>query len=465
MTNAPLHETLRGLPSVNRLLDRVEVRNAISRYGRVTVVETVRRALDRVREELSGAPERPAPSPAALAQTILGDLARQEQPTLRRVINATGIVLHTGLGRAPLAAEALQAIQSVGGYCNLETDLDSGRRSYRVDNVRSLLCEVTGAEAATVVNNNAAATLLVLRALAAHREVIVSRGQLVEIGGSFRLPEVMAVSGALLREVGTTNRTHLRDYEQALSENTAVLLRVHTSNYRIVGFTHQVPLTELVALGRRAGVRVVDDLGSGALFDVSPVTGAPEPVVSESLAAGADVVLFSGDKLLGGPQAGVILGNQECIERIDRDPMMRAVRVDKLMLAALEATLRLHRDPDLARHRIPVYQLLTQSETELRRRARSLHRRLRKALPESACRVVATDSYVGGGSAPTQTLPSFAVALQPPGSVQDFARRLRLGRPAVFPRIEKDRVLFDLRTVRPGEESELAAAVIACLES
>jgi L-seryl-tRNA(Ser) seleniumtransferase len=460
MSEASLQGRLSQLPAVNEMLAEPEVAGLIERLGRVPAVGCVRRELEETRGAIRADPAASVPTAAELAQRVQARLTREDRPNLRRVLNATGIVLHTGLGRAPLAEEALRAIQGKGGYCNLETDLESGRRSHRGDSVRDLLCELTGAESATVVNNNAAATVLVLRALAADREVLVSRGQLIEIGGSFRLPDIMKTSGAVLREVGTTNRTHLSDYEQALSERTALLMRVHSSNYRIVGFAKSTPLAELVGLARRAGVRVVDDIGSGALFDVTGLTGGHEPVARESVAAGADVVLFSGDKLLGGPQAGIIVGKADCIEVIERDPLMRAVRVDKLALAALEATLRLHRDRQLALTRIPLYQMLSQTEDQLRRRAQALRRRLLRTVPGLDCRVVHTVSFVGGGSVPAEELPSYAVAVRPASlPVDEAARRLRTGQPSVFPRLEQDQLLFDLRTIQPGEEPELAAAL------
>jgi len=464
MDETAVQATLSQLPAVNEILGESDVVGLIERFGRDPVATSVRRELEETRGALRADPAATVPTAPELAQQVRAWFAREERPNLRRVLNATGIVLHTGLGRAPLAAEALQAVQENGGYCNLETDLESGKRSHRGDSVRELLCELTGAEAATVVNNNATATVLTLRALAAGREVLVSRGQLIEIGGSFRLPDIMETSGALLREIGTTNRTHRSDYEQALSERTALLLRVHSSNYRVVGFVKSTPLVELVELARRAGVRVVDDIGSGALFDIPGLTGGHEPLARESVAAGADVVLFSGDKLLGGPQAGIIVGTADCVELIERDPLMRVVRVDKLALAALEATLRLHRDRQLALTRIPLYQMLSQTEAQLQRRAKALRRRLLRMLPGLDCQVVRTASFVGGGSVPAEEMPSSAVAIRPTGlSLDEAARRLRTGKLAVFPRLEQDQLLFDLRTIQPGEEAALATALASAV--
>jgi L-seryl-tRNA(Ser) seleniumtransferase len=385
---------------------------------------------------------------------------------LRSVINATGILLHTNLGRAPMAEPAaLAAANAARGYVNLEMDLITGQRSSRQDLVRKWLCRLTGAAAATVVNNNAAATLLVLRALAANREVIVSRGQLVEIGGSFRLPEIMAVSGAHLREVGTTNITRLSDYASAIGERTAALLRVHHSNYQIVGH-HQAPdVEELAELARQRHVLLIDDIGSGALFDLEPWGLQGEPVVSRSLAAGADVVLFSGDKLLGGPQAGIILGRADLIQRIEVDPLMRTVRLDKMVLAALEATLRLCLDPQRAWREVPLLRMISLPAEELHKRAENLIRGLQD-LPNLSLQVRADHSYVGGGTTPNQPLPSWvAVVRSAVLSSTELARRLRLGQPAVVARIHDDSVLFDLRAVLPEQDDALVQAIRAALPS
>ncbi|MCB9866022.1 MAG: L-seryl-tRNA(Sec) selenium transferase [Phycisphaerales bacterium] len=341
----PAHDLLRKLPAVDRLLSSDRVQAWLATHPRTLVVTAVQAALDATRGAIR-AGETAATEAAALLDRAEQMLKTQSTPSLRRVINATGVVLHTGLGRAPLAPAALAAIaECAAGYCNLELDLDTGARGRRSDHVAELLCERTGAEAATVVNNNAAATLIILNTLARGAEVIVSRGQLVEIGGSYRLPEMMTASGAVLREVGTTNRTRLADYERAIGENTAALLRVHTSNYRVVGFTQDVPLAELVALGRRTNLPVVDDLGSGALAELPAGALADEPHVRAALAAGADLVCFSGDKLLGGPQAGIILGRRDLVRRIEANPLMRTYSHRQAHPRRPHRHLRLYRDP------------------------------------------------------------------------------------------------------------------------
>jgi L-seryl-tRNA(Ser) seleniumtransferase len=392
-------------------------------------------------------------------------LAQQVRPKLRPVINATGIVLHTNLGRAPLAdAAARAAADAARGYLNLELDLATGKRSSRQDAIREWVCRVTGAESATAVNNCAAATVIVLRALAAGREVVVSRGQLVEIGGSFRIPEIMAVSGAVLREVGTTNITRIADYERALGPDTGLLMRIHQSNFRIGGFTKAATLEELVALGRKHGLPVVDDIGSGALVDFARFGLPGEPLAAASLKAGADLVLFSGDKLLGGPQAGVIAGRKELVRRVERDPLMRAFRLDKMTLAALEATLRLYLDEARALIEIPTLRLLGQPLDELRRRAAALAERL-GALSGMTARARDDEAYVGGGSLPDRALPTAVVELTAADlSDAELARRLRTGESAVLARTQGGAVLLDVRTVLTEQEEALVQAVRAAVE-
>ncbi len=386
-----------------------------------------------------------------LAQGLMEEKLR---PSLRPVINATGVVVHTNLGRSLLPEEALEEIKAIASrYSNLEFDLQSGRRGSRYVHVEEILCELTGAEEALVVNNNAAAVLLTLNTLALGREVIVSRGELVEIGGSFRIPDVMARSGAILREVGATNRTHLRDYEAAINENTALLMKVHKSNFAIVGFTKEVSGAELVELGQKYGLPVVEDLGSGCFVDFSRYGLIKEPTVQEVVSAGLDVVTFSGDKLLGGPQAGLILGKSTYIRQIKKNPMNRAVRIDKLTLAALEATLRLYRDLDEAIRRIPTLVLITMPAEEVKKKARRLLGRLRKAkLPRLKARMVKTISRIGGGALPLACPESYALALKVEGwSAATLERRLRHADPPVIGRIEDEEVFLDLRTVLPQE--------------
>jgi L-seryl-tRNA(Ser) seleniumtransferase len=414
------------------------------------VLSSIRATLDQARFAiLAGEPT--APDLATLCQRVL-DRLNADQPTLRPVLNATGILLHTGLGRAPLAAEAAAAVDRVvRGYCNLEFDLDSGQRGHRTTGVASLLRELTGAEAATVVNNNAAATVLALRALAFGREVVVSRGQLVEIGGSFRLPEIFEASGARLREVGTTNKTRLADYEQAIHSETAALLRVHPSNFRILGFSEQVSIQELAILARQRGLFLIDDIGSGAMAPGLPPGIEGEPSIREGLAAGADLVLCSGDKLLGGPQCGLLVGTAVAIQKVSADPLMRAFRVDKMTLAALEATLRLTIDPDFATRRIPLWSFLNLSLEQLRDRLERMATWCREELSLTVA-VEPSSAFLGGGSLPVESIPSLVLRLSPPyaasiNSETELARRLRLGQPPVIPRVQAGAVLLDLRTV------------------
>lgn len=393
--------------------------------------------------------------------------AAKARPRLRRVINATGVVVHTNLGRSLLPPEAVRAlVEAAVNYSNLEMDLPTGKRGSRYSLVEELLVTLTGAEAALVVNNNAAAVLLVLETLAKEKEVVVSRGQLVEIGGSFRIPDVMARSGARLVEVGATNRTHLRDYENVLTEATGLLLKVHTSNFRVIGFTSEVSMKDLVQLGKRRNVPVMEDLGSGCLVDLSRFGLRHEPTVQESIAAGADVVTFSGDKLLGGPQAGIIAGRREIIDRVKRNPLNRALRIDKFTLASLEAVLRLYLDDEEnAIERVPTLSMLAVPQTTLQRRAGKLVRTLARVLPESwEVSVVHVQSRVGGGAMPEEGLPSRALAIRPDVQlVNAVERRLRAGETPVICRIEDEQLLFDLRTVRDDEMPLLTAAIVnAC---
>ncbi|MBX7165622.1 MAG: L-seryl-tRNA(Sec) selenium transferase [Pirellulales bacterium] len=457
-------EKLRALPSVGELLANAALQPLVARLGHPAVVAAARGVLEELRRSILTAPGGTL-DPAAVPQLVAARLADAELPRLRPVINATGILLHTGLGRAPLAEVAAEAlVQAARDYSSVELDLFSGERSQRVAAVAGLLAELTGAEAALVVNNNAAATMLALAALAAGREVIVSRGELIEIGGSYRLPDVMAASGAVLREVGTTNKTRLADYRDAIGECTAALLAVHTSNYSVVGFTESVPLRELAALARERRLPLLHDLGSGALIDFARFGLHDEPLVTRSLREGADLVLFSGDKLLGGPQSGVLAGRGELIARIARHPMARAVRVDKLTLAALEATLRLYRNPARALSEIPLFQLLGEPLDQLRCRAAQIADTLRRADLAREVTTVDEATYLGGGSIPGQQVPTCCVAVVPrDGHVDALAQRLRTGTPAVVGRINQGRLLLDLRTVFPPQDEALAAAVASGL--
>lgn len=452
---------LRRLPSVHEVLEASVVRPLTEEHGHQQVVAAVRLELAELRDRVRQGEADCAATAEAVADRVVQRLAQQVRPKLRHVINATGIVLHTNLGRAPLAEDAARAAHDAArGYLNLELDLDTGKRSSRQVALREWVCRLTGAESATAVNNNAAATVIVLRALCQGKEVVVSRGQLIEIGGSFRIPDIMAVSGAILREVGTTNITRLSDYERAIGPNTGALLQVHTSNYRVSGFTRSVPLADLVALGKKHNLPVLDDVGSGALLDFACFGFQGEPVAGQSIAAGADLVLFSGDKLLGGPQAGIIAGRKDHIQRIEKDPLMRAFRLDKMTLAALEATLRLYLHEPRALEAIPVLRMLGTPVAALRLRAEALAARLRGIAGLATVRVRDDVAYVGGGSLPDQTLPTVVVQVAARDVADaELALRLRLGSPAVMGRLQEGHVLLDLRTVFPHEEEALVEAV------
>jgi L-seryl-tRNA(Ser) seleniumtransferase len=456
---------LRNIPSVSELLDSPPLRALVDRINRNAVVNAVRAALDEMRTEVqTAASEMTLPNVPDLAERIARRIMESETPLLRPVINATGILLHAELGRSPLADEAIAEMTAVArDYASVELDLATGNRSRRSLIVANLLKELTGAEAALVVNNNAGATLLTLAALAAGREAIVSRGQLIEIGGSYRLPDVMAASSAVMREVGTTNKTRLSDYAQAIGDQTAVILLVHPSNFVVVGFAESVELPELVELGRKHKLPVIHDIGSGALLDFSQFGFRGEPMAMESVAAGADVVLFSGDKLLGGPQCGIIVGRKAAIEKIERHPLARALRIDKITLAALAATLRLYRDPEKARLSVPVLHLLTTSVENLKNRAERLAPQMAavKTVVSSA-EAISDVTYLGGESIPTQQLPTWCVALKPASlSVDRLAAALRTGVPAVVGRVRDDRLLLDLRGVFPRQDFEMLSALEA----
>lgn len=459
-------DLLRELPSVDELLRSPELQEMASRESHVAVTDAAREVLACIRHEIQE--ERLDSSGLKLAlkgmnEAIERELRRRAAYSLRPVINATGVILHTNLGRAPLGPSAIEHIREVAmQYSNLEFDIGAGERGKRDVHVQRVFAALFGdatERATVVVNNNAAAVLLALNSLAEGGEVIVSRGELVEIGGSFRIPDVMAKSGAVLREIGTTNRTRIADYDRAITERTRMLLRVHRSNFEIVGFTEQPALSDLVALGRKHKIPVVEDLGSGALFDLRAVGIHGEQSVAESLAAGVDVVTYSGDKILGGPQAGLITGRAEFVARIRSNPLFRALRVDKLTYAALEATLMayLRKDYDA----IPALRLMNTPVEELRRRAESMARRLREEV-RIECEVVGTESLVGGGAAPAATLPSFAVAIAMQGrSADELAAMLRRSEQAVIARVEDGRVLLDLRTVFPEQDHVVIAAFIA----
>jgi L-seryl-tRNA(Ser) seleniumtransferase len=435
--------------------------------SRRVVTAAVRQALQQCRQlilqttDLTMLQTSPLTLPTILAQ-VEAQLTKSQEYRLQRVINATGVIVHTNLGRSLLAPSAIANLQEVAqSYSNLEYDLARGTRGSRYAHVEAYLTALTGAEAALVVNNNAAAVFLALQALAAGKEVIVSRGQLIEIGGSFRIPDIMRSSGAILREVGTTNKTHLRDYAQAISEHTALLLRVHTSNYRIVGFTSEVSLPELVHLGHTHNLPVLEDLGSGTLLDLQPFGMHDEPTVPEVVASGVDLVTFSGDKLLGGPQAGILVGKAALMERVDRHPLHRAVRVDKFTIAALEATLKLYADPQLAQRQIPTLAMLSMTPQAIGQRLRRLRRRLPATVIEAYhMHTIDGTSAVGGGALPLADLPTKLLALQPTFcSLSELERQLRCRRPAIIGRIAQEHYLLDFRTVQEHEVGEIAAAL------
>ena len=444
--------SFRDLPAVHLLLAHERAADWMASHGRERVVAAIQQAVDDARDKL-----RAGLAPQLTQDALLDEAERRlheaVRPHFQPVINATGTVLHTNLGRAPLAAEAVAAIvRTAKGYSNLEFDLKTGQRGLRHDHVEPLICRLTGAEAALVVNNNAAAVFLTLTELARGKRVAISRGELVEIGGSFRVSEVMRQSGATLVEVGTTNKTHEADYEAALEDGADMVLRVHTSNFRIVGFTSRPSLEALAELAHRYGALLVEDLGSGSLVDLRARGVGDEPTIGESVAAGVDVVLFSGDKLLGAGQAGVICGRGELVARIRRNQLARAVRVDKLTLAALEATLRLYDDERTAYERIPTLRLLTRPVEELEADARRLAAGLAKLAPDVACRVLETTAQVGGGALPLEQLPSFAVAVAIAGvSAAQFMEGLRAVAPPIIARVAREEVIFDVRTVFPEE--------------
>jgi L-seryl-tRNA(Ser) seleniumtransferase len=451
----------RELPSVNRILEAPEVQLLADTYSHQAVTDLVRQELERARQSVAGGAR--APSPEALTEAVTRQAQELWQPGPRRVINATGVIIHTNLGRAPLSSAALQAVvEAARGYSDLEFTLADGERGSRQQYVQHLLCQLTGAEAALVVNNNASALLLALAAVAAGREVIVSRGEAVEIGGGFRIPEVLAQSGATLVEVGTTNRTYSRDYEAAITPQTGALLKVHSSNFRVVGFTHEATVPDLVVLAGKAGLPVIHDLGSGCLLETASFGLSHEPTPQESVAAGVDLALFSGDKLLGGPQAGIIIGKTRWVEKLARHPLARAIRSDKMSLAALSATL-LHYVKDEATTAIPVWRMVAEPLEGVESRARSWAARIGRPAT-----VAQGESTVGGGSLPGDTLPTWLLLLsaeQVAGGATALARRLRRQHPPVVARIIDQRVALDPRTVLPEEEEELIAAVKASLTS
>jgi len=444
---------LRMLPKVDQLLEHTHKDTFFKDIPKTVVVNAIRQILDSRRNRILAAdPDitEPSLSVARIMQLVKEDAARAMTPNLKPVINATGVVVHTNLGRSLVPAAVIENLGQIAGrYSNLEYDLRAGRRGSRYSSVEDILCEISGAEAGLVVNNNAAAVLLCLETLARGKEVIVSRGELVEIGGSFRVPDVMAKSGGILKEVGTTNRTHLHDYENALDEHTALMLKVHRSNYSVIGFTAEVSLKELVKLGTQHGLPVMEDLGSGTFIDFSKYGLAKEPTVQESVAAGVDLVTFSGDKLLGGPQAGIIVGKKQFVDRIKKNPLARALRIDKMTLAALETTLRLYRDEDRAISLIPTLRMLTMDKTELAQKAAGLADAL-NAIGGSDLEInqVELSSKAGGGALPLLELPSKCLRIKIQGlSANKLEQHMRFHTPPIIGRIENDAFVIDPRTL------------------
>jgi L-seryl-tRNA(Ser) seleniumtransferase len=443
-----MKKEFRSLPSVDKILSDARVVCCEKAYSRPTVLQVARECLNETRVRLKDGV--PAPSFDDIVDLICSRVSSLASISLRPVINATGVILHTNLGRAPLSQETIAAMEECSrSYVNLEIDLDDGKRGSRQVHVESLLRRLTGAESALVVNNNAAAVLLALSALAKRKEVIVSRGQAVEIGGGFRIPDVMRQSGAKLIEVGTTNRTYTSDYEDAITPSTAALLRVHSSNFKVVGFAESVGIGELVALGKRHGIPVLDDIGSGCLIDTTRFGLEYEPLVQDSVKAGVDLIMFSGDKLLGGPQAGIIVGREELVVKLRKHPLARAVRIDKVRLAGLSATL-LHYIKGEAEDKIPVWRMISMPVGDIDKRARKWCKAV-----GTAASVIDGQSMIGGGSIPGGTLPTRLVRIDCRGKAQKLADELRKGRPAIIGRIEEYNLLLDPRTVLAEEDEQL----------
>ncbi len=470
----PLHQqVLRKIPSVDEILLRPKIVELLKIYPRNVVVEAIRKGLRQLREELLNKKEFSQLgddffSFERLYPLFQKEVALQIQPRLRQVINATGVVIHTNLGRAPLHPSALKHLLDISKtYSNLEYDIELGERGSRYTHVEEILCRLSGAESALVVNNNAGAVLLVLNTLAEDKEVIVSRGELVEIGGAFRIPDVMKRSGAILREVGTTNRTHLDDYQKAIGAQTALLLKVHTSNFKVMGFASEVSLEDLVQLGKQRQLPVVHDLGSGCLIDLTLYGLEKEPTVQEMIKTGVDAITFSGDKLLGGPQAGIILGKKKFLDLFKNNPLTRALRIDKLTLAALESTLLLYLDEKKAIKEIPTLQMLSLDTRKLRRKGRRLLKRLSGIVNQRMTFTLREDvSQVGGGALPLQELPTIVMAIRPLDfSVNHLEESLRKGAPPIISRISKEELILDMRTVFDEEIPRLAIGLENALKN
>ena len=461
---------LRQLPGVDSLMELCARAGLFKDIPSTVVVNAIRSVIDDRRQAiLNGSPavNESSLSDSRMMNAVNQAVRRAMAPNLRRTINATGVVVHTNLGRSLLAAEAVENLVTIASrYSNLEYDLAAGKRGSRYSSVEDLICEISGAEAAMVVNNNAGAVLLCLETIARNKEVIVSRGELVEIGGSFRVPEVMAKSGSILKEVGTTNRTHLKDYQNAIGQNTGLLLKVHTSNYSVVGFTAEVSLRQLVDLGADHRLPVMEDLGSGTFIDFSKYGLLKEPTVQESVSTGADVITFSGDKLLGGPQAGLILGKKGVLDRVKKNPLTRALRIDKLTLAALESTLRLHRDEEKAARIIPTLRMIMLPLAEIQKRARQLADALKNMGDDRMhIQLMERFSKTGGGALPLMELPSLCVGIQIQGiSPNTLEKQMRDNDPPIIGRIESDLFVMDPRTIQEDEFSIIETAFLNLIQ-
>ena len=457
-------ELFRKIPAVDRLLQSPAIEAVSPKYPRTLITKAIKGVLEDLRERIQREDgfDEATLTVEGVSKGVCARLEKLGPSSLRQVVNATGVVIHTNLGRSPLAERVLRKFRALaGGYCNLEYDLETGQRGSRYTHVEGILKEITSAEAAMVVNNNAAAVLLCLDTLARDREVVVSRGQLVEIGGSFRIPDVMRKSGAKMVEVGTTNKTHLRDYEEVIGPETSLLLKVHTSNFRVIGFTEEVAASDLVNIGRKYGIPVMEDLGSGCFTDLSKYGLAKEPTVQEALAADVDLVTFSGDKLLGGPQAGIILGKKHLVEGIRKNQLARALRIDKLTLFALEETLRIYRDERAALREIPTLKMICQPYPRLRSKGERLLKMIGRPGPRNfGISLEKGSSMVGGGALPLLVLPTCLISLAPKGlSAHLMETWLRSYDPPIITRVEKDQVLLDVRTIHEKELKTVARAV------
>ncbi len=458
-----MQSLFKRLPKVDELLEDAEIKKLIEENSRKIVLESIREALDSLRSDIKNglSDEGLTNKIDNINQSIAGLIEAGKEHNLIKVINATGVVIHTNLGRSPMPSEVLREIELVSsGYSNLEYDLEKGERGERYSHLEDIIVKITGAESAMVVNNNAAAVMLILSTLANGKEVITSRGELIEIGGAFRIPDVCLQSGARLVEVGTTNKTHLSDYEKAINEETSAILKVHTSNYRILGFTESIDSDELSSLKNAHDIYIIEDLGSGVLIDLSKYGIEYEPTVQDSIRKGVDIVSFSGDKLLGGPQAGIIIGKRDIIEALKKNPLTRALRVDKFTISALEATLRLYLDEEIAIKKIPTLRMLTYTNEELYEKASALKNKLEKTKSSLRFDIIEVESEVGGGSLPLEKLPSYAVSIDSEViSTEYIEMRLRKNRVPIIVRIIKDKVILDIRTIDDGEVDIIVEAI------